>query len=101
MTCKTKQDNSEIVRLLIDKGCDPNCKNKEKLTPLQCAFNMGNTKVYAVLHEGKEKNPTSLLLHRACKDGRLETVKQLLSRVNCDPNCTDEDGDTALHIACH
>ena len=101
MACKTKGDNSEIVRLLIDKGCDPNCKNKAQLTPLQCAFNMGNVKVTTVLHQGEEKNATNLLLHRACKDGLLERVEQLMSEVNCDPNCADKNGETPLHIACH
>ena len=103
MACYTGDDHSEIVRILLEKGCDPNCKNNEGRTPLQIATTKGNANTLRALNYGNDHIPSgqhSNTLHMACKDGQSETVKRLLTRGDCNINCTDKDGNTPLHIAC-
>ena len=70
-----------IVRYLIsEQHCDPDCCDNYQLTPLHWLSGA----------------------YRTCtQEEAVKIVKFLISLANCDVSKRDEDGDTALHIACH
>ena len=63
----------EIIRYLVtDQSCDPNVLNKDNLTPLLAAV----------------------------KHGKASVTTALLQHAKCDLGLRDQDGNTALHLAC-
>lgn len=74
-----------LMRLLLDRGADPNIATNVGVTPLQVAAGIGW--VEGITHEWSE-------------EANVETVKLLLSLGN-DPNAQAQTGRTALHGAGH
>ena len=74
-----------VMRLLLDKGADPNIPTNVGVTPLQVAAGIGWV-------EG--------ITYEWSKDANVEAVKLLLSLGN-DPNAQAQTGRTALHGAGH
>ena len=55
----------------------------------------------SLLHESyKPKLDVGLLLHYACKHGKLDAVKSLTQDYGYDPQRYDQYGNMSLHIAC-
>ena len=101
---------AEIVKLLLDRGADPEDADYGGLTVsyfaiehpsvLKLLFDAGADPKVVVTYEGSGRGPQgSTLLHEAAKKGAIESVKLLLDRgVNVNPKTP---GDfTALHMAC-
>ena len=106
MECKTKQDRSEIVKLLIEKRCDPNSKNKKRRTLLHIAAHNGNVKLTSSLLNAKRcilnlpDKHGNIPFHCACSSGSLDTVEMLVSHGGFDINIPNKEGSTPLHIVC-
>jgi ankyrin repeat protein len=108
-------DVTELVGVLIDKGVKPNEPNKQGDTPLIKAVRQGNLKAAQTLVKkisDVEKDPQRIkdaigyrnnkgysALHEATIWGKLDFVKWLLDSNLIDPNVTDNDGNTPLHLA--
>lgn len=108
--------NLEIVKLLLNYGgADLHATNKEGKTPLHLVC--GREKGYykddiidpEIIAELLAADPTTLhdltphkqtLLHLACKNTNLGTVKLLLKQKEININLQDHDGMTPLHLAC-
>jgi len=74
-----------VMKLLIDRGADPNIPTNVGVTPLQVSAGIGW--VEGVTFEWS-------------KDANVEAVKMLM-RLGNDPNAQAETGRTALHGAAH
>jgi len=74
-----------VVKLLLDRGADPNFKNEDEDTPLHYAADPSIKNEYG-----------NTPLHYAADN--LGTMQLLLDH-GADPNIKDADGETALHIA--
>ena len=65
-------DMDMVKYLVTDQSCDPNILNKDLLTPL----------------------------HATIKHGKASVATALLQHAKCDLSLHDQDGNTALHLAC-
>ena len=87
-----------------DKGFY-NALDKDNNTPLDLLIKRGDAKAVHILSteygcrphvKGVESKP---LLHQLAAGGFFTMLQELISKFNCDPACSDEDGNTVLHTA--
>jgi ankyrin repeat protein len=97
----------EVVKLLLERGADPNAKSNYSWTsgwtPLHYAADKGHIEVVeALLKHGADVNAKDkdgkTPLHVASVRGDVNIVKLLLER-GADPNARDGNGETPLHWA--
>ena len=91
---------SDCVKLLLEKGADPNKANGADITPLCMAAFHGMTNVVKLLLDrGADQNKRRLTpLHYAVMLGHKDVVTMLLN-AGADPNLRDHTGQTPLHNA--
>jgi ankyrin repeat protein len=98
----------EIVRMLLDRGANPNAENKENETPLRLVsrgkYNSqerGLGIARLLLGRGVDVNATAKTpftpLHWAAFNGRLEIARVLLDH-GANLNAETEGDETALHL---
>lgn len=99
------QGKEDLVRLLLDKGANPNTRNELGMSPLHVATQKGHLSVvHLLLDNGADVNaktphPTEMTpLHLASHHGHKDVVELLLSR-GADNNSRDFTGWKALHYA--
>jgi ankyrin repeat protein len=95
----------ERVKKLLEKGENPNAKNKTGRTPLHVAAYMGHVEVVRLLLEhGADPNAKDkdghTPLHDATSGGYVDVVKLLLKH-GASPNAQNKDGETPLHDAAY
>ena len=106
LACAIVQEQTDVVRFLLDKGADPNIPNRNKLTPLDHACGRDKTialpLVELLLAKGAEVNPTNEPGHTplswAVSSDNTQLVKLLLDR-GADVKTKSDVGDTILHSA--
>ena len=96
-------NDSEIVRMLLEAGADPNAICYNGLFPLYVAAETGNLDVIKVLiSHGAEVNKTTpkgcTPILNAAEEGELETVQYLLDN-GADPYIRNRAGQTAIDAA--
>lgn len=102
-------DRGEVnaVAELLVRGCNPNCQDGEGLTPLHYACEYGKLDIIHTLFDKagdliqidiKDKYGWSPLF-TAVHHGNHPCVKALI-RKGCNVNLVNDNGKTALHIAC-
>ena len=99
---------SAVEALLHHNSCDPYLLNENGMTPLQCATTSGKFDfIEAFLCSGKYSDDhilksinDTLLLHKVVSSNKLKLFQTLLTYKGCHINETDQNGKTALHIAC-
>ena len=98
-----RNGNTELARLLLDKGANPNSRCVPGNTPLEKAAKHGHTDLVRLLMDrGADPSITdedgTTLLHLAAKSGRTSLVKLLIER-GVDPNKRDDTGKNTLFQA--
>ncbi len=96
--------NIDFVKLLLDKGADPNKKSGNEqigfLLPLDSAVRNKNIEIVkALLEKGADVNSGDSPLHTAIFIRNLEMVKAMLEK-GADVNKYSEAQDTPLIVAC-
>jgi len=102
--------NEPLVEFLLEQGggAGVDMPSKSGLLPVHFACSKGLARAVAAMAHlesgaaaiAKLSGSSATLLHRATVEGHLAVVKALLASGLCDPNLQDEDGSTALHLAC-
>ncbi len=99
-----KKEAPGVVKLLIEKGADPNKQNKSGTTPLMAAAIKGYTKIAEKLIEAKNINLDiqskfkNTALMWAANHGKSEIVEMLI-KAGADLNIKNSAGNTALSLA--
>ena len=101
------EDNSRIVRLLLDHGVDVNARDKDQETPLHFGCSIGDSETALVLLDhGAELSAQNAngqtQLHRALQGSHYYTsdrVSRLLLERGVDVNARDKDKASPLHLA--
>ncbi|KAG1687690.1 Ankyrin repeat domain-containing protein 49 [Nymphon striatum] len=101
--CYTK--NSEIVKLLLEKGANVAAKTTDGWQPLHSACKWDSVKCASLLIENDANinartNGNQTPLHLAASNGKgRNTLELLLWQKNIDTNVLNNSGDTAFDIA--
>uniref|UniRef100_I3KPG4 Ankyrin 3 n=1 Tax=Oreochromis niloticus TaxID=8128 RepID=I3KPG4_ORENI len=101
----SKRGNSNMVRLLLERGAKIDARTKDGLTPLHCGARSGHEQVVEMLLNrgapilSKTKNGLSPL-HMATQGDHLNCV-QLLLHHDVPVDDVTNDYLTALHVAAH
>ncbi|CAB0033084.1 unnamed protein product [Trichogramma brassicae] len=100
------------VKLLLRKGASPNCPNKDGSYPLHCIcrrydddglveifFRVCDEKHQLVDTDVRENVSGMTPLHWAVQGGHKNVTRYLLRR-GADPNLSNAEGSTPLHVIC-
>lgn len=96
--------NVKRVRLLLDKGWDPDARDGSGYTALHYASRSGHAGICQLLLErgadvnSQTRSGKASSLHRAAYSGHSGVLKTLITH-GADPRLCDSDGQTALHKA--
>ena len=98
-----RNDNVEVVKMLIELNVDVNAHNRHLDTPLHLAIISKNLSVFNVLLENKAriniKNKKNVSpIHLAAASGKVKMLNALLDR-GASINIADENGLKPLHYA--
>jgi ankyrin repeat protein len=79
--------SAELVKVLLQHGANPNCRDKERVTPMHMAALSGNAEIIRLLAEAggnccgsTERNAPMPPLHLACKHGKHNFETRIPSR---------------------
>lgn len=96
--------NAKMVELLIERGADLTCQNKDKKTPIQLAADNGYWDIVELIAKSKKERTDKKAnygsaLHKAAKANELEAVEVLL-QAGADFTWRNNDTlDYAIHEA--
>ena len=97
----SQHGHSEVVRVLLEYGADPNIVDRHGYTPLKWASQGGYVDVVLLLLEHgagiKVYGPLSAL-HSASMGGNVAVIRVLLEN-GADVNAGGDNGETPLHVA--
>ncbi|VDO62641.1 unnamed protein product [Schistosoma margrebowiei] len=94
----------ELVKILLTRGYDKDCKDQSNWTPLMIAISAGRGNVASYLIEQEHADVNVInstgqcCLHYCASKNRLQLVKQLLN-AGAKPDVKDWGGVTPLHRA--
>jgi ankyrin repeat protein len=92
-----------VKNFIENRKYNPNGRDPVGATPLYCACKGGHLEVMQYLVDAHHCDDPPLqndeTLHLAVLSGKLDTVKFLIEKEGCDPNCRGKNGATLLHSA--
>jgi cytohesin len=94
---------TDMARVLLDNGVDPNITDERSRTPLHVAVSEGHRDIAQLLlgagaDVGARDRPGNTPLHDAAASGNIGTIEVLLA-AGADINARDDRGRTPLHEA--
>lgn len=97
--------SKEILQLLLNAGANIEAKSDVGHTPLHSAAYRGELEIVKGLLDagasvGARSGYLRTPLHQAAVNGHLQVVQKLLNE-GADIHDEDENGETAIHLACH
>ena len=96
-------NNIEIIQFLLDKGCDPNCSNKEGEFVIhkayECDFEYVKLLIKYKAFVNPQNNEGNTILHLSVINNKYNYAGYLLEH-GADPNVQNNDYFTPLHYAC-
>ncbi|CAB0033845.1 unnamed protein product [Trichogramma brassicae] len=108
-------ENAKLAELLLKSGADPNLANRKKVTPLHIIGMRGgsskcgdkvlkkffeiNGELNQTLQINVQDNLGNTPLHYALMEGHWD-VSELFLKRGADPNLTNKQGSTPLHLIC-
>lgn len=100
--CSAMNGHIEVVKLLVDKGCDVKAADNKGATPLHMAAGNGHIEVtrYLISRGASSRAPDKdgrTPLHWAARGGRLEVLRILLDKGAI--KVVDRKNATLLHVA--
>ena len=101
----SKGGNSEIIKLLLNKGSYITSKNKEGLSPIHLVTRCGNIRIAKLLIDKlpnvvKDRSKSGQTpLHIGVEYNNLQMVSELLKH-DTFVNAQDNEKSTPLHVAC-
>ena len=94
-----RNGKSEVAKLLLDMGANPNVKCNKASTPLNIAAEFGHTDVVRLLIDrGIDQSDVNETLHCAARKGNTELVRMLLDK-GANINVKSVEGKTPLSRA--
>ena len=101
--CAVKEDDAELLEILLHNGFELNVANQDSKTSLHYAVAFGATECLKVFIENQadvnaRDSDGRTPLHVAARKGRIECLKVLLEN-QANVNARDSDGRTPLRIA--
>ena len=99
----SQEDNLEMVKFLVDEGCNINARNSSGSKPVHIAAREGHKDIVEFfLSNGLNINESGAysqtLLHYAAMKGHLDVVSYLIVQ-GADVNSKDTNGCSPMHIA--
>jgi len=99
------EGHTELVEYLLDAKADPTVKDKHSNTPFNDAVRSKHDHIVKIIkkHDANISfklagNDLGVLMCQAAFDGRLDDMKRYVN-TGVDPNESDYDGRTAMHLA--
>lgn len=101
--CAVRGRNSELVRVLLENGCEINQPGRRGGTALHVASSFGDVTMVSVLLEkgpnvAAKDDAGQTALHLAAQNGQRKVV-QLLLDIGADATISNDEGKTALELA--
>ena len=92
----------DIVKFLVDRGCDQTVLNKdgELALHIACRSSLQIVKLLTKCDSNSLNADGNTPLHIACKVKNEDIVKYLVEELKCDVNIQNGTGDIPLHILC-
>ena len=94
----------KFIQYLIAKGCDPSIPNNNNDTPVHVTCRRGNFRFFQILVTSRSVNCKgrngNTPLHVSTRCIYPQIVQFLIDVHKCNINLQNDDGDTALHLAC-
>ncbi len=92
-----------LIRLLLEKGADPNILSSDGLSPLYQAVKNSNIETIRILlnkgaHPDSDSSGRDTPLYQAVRN-KHHAIAELLLKCNADPDCNAEGEETALYQA--
>ena len=96
-----KYDSVDIVKYLVDCGCNQNTVNKNGDSPLHmaCRSSLEVTKLLTNYDVNLKNADGYTTLHIACESKKRDIALYLIEGTNCDVKVKNNEGEYPLHIA--
>ena len=93
---------TDIVKYLVDRGCNQNIINSKGETALHiaCRSSLEVTKLLTNCDVNVKNADGYTALHIACESKKEDIAKHLIEEMNCDVKIKNDHGEYALHKAC-
>ena len=99
LSASARSGNPDIIKMLLEKGAEVDCEDKDGFTPLEYAVLNNKTEaVRLLLQTGADAKRNCSLLTTPARRGNTDIIKMALEK-GAEVDCVDKDGFTPLESA--